>query len=96
MIVAGAASAMGETALFMTGESVRLATSGGTEGLHLEKYPAIGELVESIIENGGQLWVCPVCAGARDITAADLIKGAVIAGAARTIGFVNDGAKLLM
>lgn len=97
MIVAGAAAAMdGETAVFMTGDSVRLATEGGTDGLQLEKYPAIGELVESFLENGGQLWVCPVCAGARDIGADDLIEGAEIAGAARTIGFVNDGAKVLM
>ena len=97
MIVAGAAAAMdGETAVFMTGDSVRWATEGGTDGLQLEKYPAIGELVESFLENGGQLWVCPVCAGARDIGADDLIEGAEIAGAARTIGFVNDGAKVLM
>jgi predicted peroxiredoxin len=97
MIVAGAASAMdGETAVFMTGDSVRLATAGGADGLQLEKYPAIGELVESFLENGGQLWVCPVCAGARDIGADDLIDGAEIAGAVRTIGFVNDGAQVLM
>ena len=97
MIVAAAAAAMdSETAVFMTGESVRLATEGGTDGLQLEKYPAIGELVESFMENGGQLWVCPVCAGARDIGADDLIEGAEIAGAARTIGFVNEGATVLM
>jgi len=97
MIVAGAAAAMdGETAVFMTGDSVQLATEGGADGLQLEKYPPIGELVESFLENGGQLWVCPVCAGARDIGADDLIKGAEIAGAARTIGFANDGAQVLM
>ncbi len=97
MIVAGAAAAMGgETAVFMTGDSVRLATDGGADGLQLEKYPAIGELVESFLDNGGQLWVCPVCANARDIGADDLIIGAEIAGAARTIGFVNDGAQVLM
>ena len=97
MIVASAASTMGEeTAVFMTGESVRLAVPGGIDGLQLDKYPAIGELLESFIENGGQLWVCPVCAGARDIGADDLIEGAEIAGAARTIGFVNDGAQVLM
>jgi uncharacterized protein len=96
-IVAGAAAAMdGETAIFMTGESVRLATKGGTDGLQVDKYPALSELYESYLENGGQLWVCPVCAGARDISADDLIEGAEIAGAARTIGFVNDGAKVLL
>lgn len=96
-IVAGAAAAMdGETAMFLTGESVRLATQGGTDGLQVEKYPALGELYETYVENGGQFWVCPACAGARGITAEDLVDGAEIAGAARTIGFIDDGAKVLL
>lgn len=96
-IVAGAAAAMdGETAMFLTGDSVRLVTKGGTDGLQEKDYPALSDLHESFLENGGQFWVCPVCAGARGISADDLIEGAEIAGAARTIGFVNDGAKILM
>ncbi len=97
MIVAGAASAMdGETAVFMTGESVRLATKGGVDGLAVEKYPPLTDLFEAYAENGGRLWVCPACAGARGIGAEDLIANAEIAGAARTIGFINDGAKVIM
>lgn len=97
LIVAGAASAMdGETAVFLTCEAVRLATKGGVDGLQTEGYPSPSELIEALVENGGQLWVCPVCAKARGIGAEDLIDGAEIAGAARTIGFVNEGAKLLM
>ncbi len=96
-IIAGAAAAMdGETAIFMTGESVRLVTKGGTDGLQVENYPALGELFDSFLENGGQFWVCPVCAGARGIGADDLVEGAEIAGAARTIGFVNDGARVII
>jgi predicted peroxiredoxin len=97
MIVAGAASAMdGETAVFMTGESVRMATKGGVDGLAVEKYPSLTELFEAYAENGGRLWVCPACAGARGIGAEDLIGNAEIAGAARTIGYINDGAKVIM
>ena len=97
MIVAGAASAMdGETAVFLTGESVRMATKGGVDGLAVEKYPSLTELFAAFAENDGQLWVCPACAGARGIGAEDLIGNAVIAGAARTIGFINDGAKVIM
>ena len=97
MIVAGATAAMdGETAMFLTCESVRLAAKGGMDGLQQEGYPALANLQESYVENGGQLWVCPVCAKARGITADDLIASAEIAGAARTIGFVSDGAKVLM
>jgi uncharacterized protein len=96
MIIAGASAAMdAETAVFMTGESVRLATRNGVDGLGVEKYPSLPALFASYLENGGQLWVCPACAGARDIAADDLIDGAELAGAARTIGYINDGAKLL-
>ena len=97
LIVAGAASAMdSETAIFLTCEAVRLATKGGADGLQVEGYPALGGLLDGIFENQGKLWVCPVCASARGISADDLVDGAEIAGAARTIGFINDGAKVLM
>ena len=96
MIVAGAAAMDGESAMFLTCESVKLATKGGMDGLQLEGYPALAELHKAYVENGGRLWVCPVCSAARGITEDDVTEGAEIAGAARTIGFVNDGAKVLM
>ena len=97
MIVAGAASAMdGETAVFMTGESVRMATTGGVDDLAAEGYPTLSDLLEAYVGNDGQFWVCPACASPRGIGPEDLIDGAEIAGAARTIGFINDGAKVVM
>ena len=96
MIIAGAASAMdGETAMFMTGDSVHLAMSNGVDGLQVKDYPALSDLRTALLENGGKLWVCPVCANARGVTADDLVDGAEIAGAARMIGFIDTGAKLL-
>ena len=56
----------------------------------------MSDLMEAYFENEGKLWVCPVCAAAHGITEDDLVEGAEIAGAARTIGFVSDGAKILM
>ena len=97
MIVASAAAAMdGETAVFMTCDAVELVTLNGTDKVQADGYPPFQDLVESFVENGGQFWVCPVCAGARGIPAADLIPGAELAGAARTIGFVSEGAQVLM
>jgi predicted peroxiredoxin len=96
MIIAGASAAKeDETAVFMTGEAVRMATKGGIDGLALENYPSMAELFNSYLRNKGQLWVCPACASARGIGTGDLIEGAEIAGAARSIAFLNDGAKLL-
>ncbi|KAB2912757.1 MAG: hypothetical protein F9K29_17945 [Hyphomicrobiaceae bacterium] len=95
-IVASAASTTGETAMFLTAHAVGLATKGGADGVQADKYPPIKQLIDAIVENGGKLWVCPACASARGITPDQLIAGAEIAGAARTIGFVNDGARTLM
>lgn len=97
LIVAGAAAAMdSETAVFLTCDAVDMATRNGTDGLGADGYPAPAELIESFVDNGGKLWVCPVCAKARGIGADDLIDGAVITGAATMIGFVNDGAQVLL
>jgi len=96
MLIASTAAAMdGETALFLTCDSVDLAVKGGVDGLGAEGYPALSELFQGYRDNGGKIWVCPACAGARGITADDLVDGAEIAGAARTIGFVNEGARVL-
>ncbi len=56
MIVAGAASAMtGDTAVFLTGESVRMATKGGVDNLAAEGYPSLTELLGAYVENEGRL-----------------------------------------
>lgn len=96
-IVASASAASdNETVVFLTAEAVNLATSGGADGLHAEGYPAIGDLIDSLVENGGKVWVCPACAGARGITENDLIEGAALIGAAGTIGYLVDGARTIM
>jgi predicted peroxiredoxin len=96
-IVASASAAMdNETAMFLTASSVDLVTKNGAEDKQAEGYPPLAELLGAYQENGGQIWVCPVCAKARGITEDDLVSGAEIAGAARTIGFVSDGARVLI
>ncbi|NQU58976.1 MAG: DsrE family protein [Rhodospirillales bacterium] len=96
-IVASASAAMdNETAMFLTASSVDLVTKQGANGQQADGYPPVADLLGSYQENGGQIWVCPVCAKARGITEDDLVTGAEIAGAARTIGFVSEGAQILI
>lgn len=96
-IVASASAASDyETVVFLTSESVHLATRDGANGLQADGYPPVGMLIDETIQNGGKIWVCPACANAHGITEADLIEGAEIAGAARTIGFLNEGARTIM
>lgn len=96
-IVASASAAMdNETAMFLTASSVDLVTKDGANGKQADGYPPFSELLGGYQENGGQIWVCPVCAAARGIKEDDLVSGAVIAGAARTIGYVSEGARILL
>ncbi len=96
-IVASASAASdNDTVMFLTAQSVKLATKGGADGVQGEGYPPIADLIAAVVENGGKLWVCPACASANGITEADLIEGASIVGAVGTIGFLADGARTIM
>jgi predicted peroxiredoxin len=96
VVASVSAASDNETVMFLTAQSVRLATRGGADGVQGEGYPAIADLIEATIENGGKIWVCLACASANGIGADDLIEGASIVGAAGTIGFLADGARTIM
>lgn len=96
VVASASAAADNETVVFLTAQSVKLATKGGADGVQGEGYPAIADLISATVENGGRIWVCPACASANGITADDLIEGASLVGAAGTIGFLAEGARTIM
>ena len=67
-----------EVSLWLTGESVWLATPGGE--LELPESPPASVLLDAVLA-GGRVQVCTQCAARRGLTQADLKPGAVIAGA---------------
>jgi predicted peroxiredoxin len=96
-IVASAAAAANRSiAVFLTIEGVRLATKGYAEGVAKDGYKPLSEFLKAFLENGGRLWVCGACAGARQITKDDLIEGAAITGAMTVIDYAGNGAVTLM
>lgn len=42
--------------------------------------PTIHEMMQNVMQNGGQMLVCPPCAGVRGYAQEDLIEGAELAG----------------
>lgn len=96
IVASASAASANQTVMFLTADSVRLATAEGVNGAQADGYPSVAELVEAFVENGGAIWVCPVCAKAQGIETADLLPGAEIAGAARTIGYLAEGARTIM
>lgn len=95
LILAVTASKTSETALFLVSDAASISLRGGIASLQAEGYEPMQDLLDAFVANGGKLWLCPACAKAKGITQGDLIEGAEIAGAPRTMAFLASGAHLL-
>lgn len=95
LILAATASKTAETAIFATADAAQLCVRGGAEAIKAPGYEAAADLLRAFLDNGGKLWLCPACAKAKNINENDLVEGAEIAGAPRTMAFLADGAKTL-
>lgn len=95
-VAAVAVAAGAEVALWLTGEAVWLAVRGRAEQFELPHSAPLAELRDTILA-GGSLTVCTQCAARRDLTAADLVDGATIAGSASFVAEVlRDGVQALV
>jgi predicted peroxiredoxin len=74
-------------------EAVWLGTEGGTAGVQAPGLPALSELYDEFVANGGQVWLCGACTKPRGITEEQLAKGATIVGAAKIVEELVGGAK---
>ena len=75
-VAAGAA-----VSLWLTGESAWFALPGRAAEFELPHSAALEDLLAAVLA-GGQVTLCTQCAARRDITAADVLPGVRIAGAA--------------
>jgi len=57
--------------------------------------PPIKEMMQTIIDNGGTIMVCPPCAKVRGYEKEDLIAEAELAGSTAMLGVVSEGASTL-
>lgn len=94
-IMGVAASSTSETAMFVTSDAAHLCVKDAAKGLVAEGYEPIANLIDAYVENEGKIWLCPACAAAKGISQEDLHEGVEIAGAARTMDFLSNGAQLL-
>jgi predicted peroxiredoxin len=56
-----------------------------------EGTPALADLLRTLVDNGGEVWVCSACATVRGITGDDTIEGATIVGAATIVEALASG-----
>lgn len=82
-----------EATMFLVSAGVDLVRKGAADLMRMNPLdPSIGELIESFMEGGGQVWACPPCAAVRGYKQEDLIDGVVITGAASLHGLLQEGA----
>jgi predicted peroxiredoxin len=95
--VAATAGAAGvPVELWLTGEAAWFAVPGRAADLVLEHATPLPDLLTAILE-AGQVVVCTQCAARRNLTAADLLEGVRIAGAASFVEAVmRDGTQALV
>jgi uncharacterized protein len=86
-----AASADQEAVVLLTIEGVWLAKPGCADGVQKEGFPALKDVMQQFVSNGGQVWACGTCAKPRGITEADLIEGARIVTAAYVVQHLAQG-----
>lgn len=94
-VIAASASKTAETAVFITSDAAELCVNGSTSGLQHPGMEPIDDLITQFVSNGGQIWLCPICAKTKGIAEGDLRPGVSIAGAPKTMAFISSGARLL-
>ena len=90
-----AAAAEQEAVVLLTIDGVWLATKGYADDVHKEGLPPLGELIQTYVAGGGQIWACGACTKPRGIAEDDLVPGARIVSAANVIEYMASGATTL-
>ena len=89
-VAATAASAGNQVSLWLTGEAVWHAVAAEPDA-QLDYSPNLSVLRDAVVASG-TITVCAQCAARRDLTDADLVPGARIAGAAAFVEEATDPA----
>ncbi len=82
-----------EVTMFLVSAGADWARKGAAEKARPNPLdPTIGEMMSNVVDNGGQILVCPPCAAVRGYQEEDLIEGAVLAGSAAMLAVAAEGA----
>lgn len=82
--------------MFLTSSAVDCVRKGAADQVRLNPLdPTIGEMMANVTAAGGQILVCPPCAGVRGYTEESLIDGVVITGSGAIHEKIRAGAATL-
>jgi len=85
-----------EVTIFLVAAGVDWARKGATPVARLNPLdPPIKDMIQTVIDSGGTIMVCPPCAKVRGYEQQDLIDGVVLAGSVAMLEVVSQGAATL-
>lgn len=85
-----------EVTMFLTSSAVDCVRKGAADKANPNPLdPTIGEMMKKVTSSGGQILVCPPCAGVRGYSQEDFIDGVVITGSGAIHELIKNGAATL-
>lgn len=85
-----ALAAGGDVLVWVSLEGVKLAKRGDVDGLIPKSFPPVVDLLNTFIENGGRIGVCPPCAKTHGVTPENMVANAEFMGGAAVIGAAEN------
>ena len=80
----------GDVLLWLTVDGANLGKNGAAEGIIPKSFPPVAQLLDSFIENGGRIGVCPPCGKTHGVTDDNMVANAEWMGAAALIAAAQD------
>jgi len=85
-----------EITMFLVSAGADWARKGAADYAQLNPLdPPVKDMMQTIIDSGGSIFVCPPCAKVRGYEKENLIEGAELAGSTAMLGVVSEGAKTI-
>ena len=91
----GVASGM-EVTMFLVSSGVDWVRKGAVEHARPNPLdPTIKDMIDTVVDSGGRILVCPPCAGVRGYEQNDLMDGVTMAGSVAMLDVVQQGAEAI-
>jgi len=85
-----------EVTMFLVSSGVDWVRKGAAAQARLNPLdPPIKDMIQTVIDSGGAILVCPPCAGVRGYQQDDLIDGVTLAGSASMLAIAQESAVTL-
>ena len=85
-----------QVTMFLVSSGVDWVRKGGADHARLNPLdPPVRDMIQTVVDNGGKILVCPPCAGVRGYEQDDLVDGVTLAGSVAMLDVVQQGASTL-